>query len=256
VTAGPTTILDCSGLEKSWGGVRALDRVDLAVLTGEILGLAGANGAGKSTLLNAIGGQLSLNAGRIDFKGRRLGRMSPPSRRRLGIGRTFQNTKVFAEKSVLQNAALASQYGESSRLFPPLRFSRPVLTAAHEVLDLLGLAGLERVPAGELGVHQQKRLMLAMAIVPEPELLLLDEPAGGLSPKEVEDTVSLVRLLRGRGTTIVLVDHVMSFLVQVAERIVVLHDGQVLCEGLPEVVMRDSRVRETWLGHPAEGAAA
>ena len=126
----------------------------------------------------------------------------------------------------------------------------------HEVLDLLGLAGLERVPAGELGVHEQKRLMLAMAIVPEPELLLLDEPAGGLSPKEVEETVSLVRLLRGRGTTIVLVDHVMSFLVQVAERIVVLHDGQVLCEGLPEVVMRDSRVRETWLGHPAEGAAA
>ena len=247
MTTGPTRILDCRGLEKSWGGVRALDGVDVAILTGEILGLAGANGAGKSTLLNAIGGQLSLNAGRIEFKGRRLGRMSPPSRRRLGIGRTFQNIRVFAEKTVLQNAALAAQYGGSSRWFPPLRFSRPVLTAATEVLEVLGLAGLERVPAGELGIHEQKRLMLAMALVPEPELLLLDEPAGGLSPKEVQETVSLLRLLRGRGTTIVLVDHVMSFLVQVAERIVVLHHGQCSARDAEGGPMRDARVRGTWL---------
>jgi ABC-type branched-subunit amino acid transport system ATPase component len=255
VSAGETRILACQGLEKSWGGIRALAGVDFPVLRGEILGLAGANRAGKSTRLYPIGGQLAPDAGRIEFEGRHLQHLPPPARRRLGIGRTFQNISVFAGKSVLYNVALAAQYGGSSRWFPPLRFARPALRAAHEVIELLDLSGLERASAGELGVYAQKRLMLAMAIVPAPKLLLLDEPAGGLSPREVDETVSLVRLLRDRGTTVVLVDHVMSFLVQVAERLVVLHEGRVLCEGLPDEVMRDRRVRETWLGQAAEVAA-
>jgi ABC-type branched-subunit amino acid transport system ATPase component len=248
VTAGQARILDCVGLEKRWGGVTALGGVDFAVSRGEILGLAGANGAGKSTLLNTIGGQLSPDAGRIEFNGRRLERVPPQARRRLGIGRTFQSIRIFAGKSVLHNVALAAQYGRSSRWFPPVRFTRAALAAGRDALELLGLEGVERAQAGELGVYEQKRLMLAMAIVPHPELLLLDEPAGGLSPKEVDETVALVRLLREGGTTIVLVDHVMSFLVQAAERMVVLHEGRVLAEGLPDAVMRDPRVRETWLG--------
>jgi branched-chain amino acid transport system ATP-binding protein len=256
VNVGQTRILDCRGLKKTWGGVTALAEVDFAVSAGEILGLAGANGAGKSTLLNTIGGQISANAGRIEFKGLRLDNLPPQARRRLGIGRTFQTIRVFAGKTVLHNAALAAQYGGSNRWFPPLRFSGVSLAAAREALELLGLEGLERTPAGELGVYAQKRLMLAMAVVPAPELLLLDEPAGGLSPKEVDETVALLRLLRDRGTTVVVVDHVMSFLVQVAERMVVLHDGHVLCEGQPDEVMRDERVRETWLGHPTDGVAA
>jgi ABC-type branched-subunit amino acid transport system ATPase component len=252
--SGQARILDCTGLEKSWGGVRALAGVDFAVLPGEILGLAGANGAGKTTLLNAVGGQVTSDAGRIEYEGRRLEHVSPHDRRRLGIGRTFQTIRIFAGKSVLRNAALAAQYGASSRWFPPLRFSRRALRAAHEVLELVGLAAVGRTPAGELGVYEQKRLMLAMAIVPPPKLLLLDEPAGGLSPKEVAETVTLLRLLRDRGTTIVLVDHVMSFLVEAVERMVVLHEGQVLCEGLPDAVMNDPRVRENWLGHAAAAA--
>jgi ABC-type branched-subunit amino acid transport system ATPase component len=254
VNDGQTQILECRGLQKSWGGVKALADVDFAVLPGEILGLAGANGAGKSTLLNAIGGQLTLSAGRIHFKGRRLENVPPHVRRRRGVGRTFQDVRVFAGKSVLLNVALAAQYGAPTRWFPPVWFSRAERRAALGALELVGLQGFERTLAVELGIYEQKRLMLAMAIVPRPDLLLLDEPAGGLSPKEMDETVTLVQLLREQGTTIVLVDHVISFLIEVAERMVVLHEGQVLCEGLPDAVMRDARVRETWLGHGAEAA--
>lgn len=253
MNATQTLMLDCTGLKKSWGGVTALSSVDFAVSTGEILALAGANGAGKSTLLNTIGGQIAADEGRIEFRGARLDRLPPQARRRLGIGRTFQTIRVFTGKSVFYNAVLASQYGHSSRWCPPLRFSGLSVAAAREALELLGLGGLERTPAGELGVYAQKRLMLAMAVVPTPALLLLDEPAGGLSQAEVDETIDLLQLLRDRGTTIVVVDHVMSFLVRVADRMIVLHDGDVLCEGLPDTVMRDERVRETWLGHPTQG---
>lgn len=240
-------VLECRGLEKAWGGIRALDGVDLAVGSGEILGLAGANGAGKSTLLSAIAGQVRVDGGRVEFGGRNVERLPPVARRRLGIARTFQAISVFARKSVLENAMLAAEYGSRRRL-PPLRFSRTTREEAREALRFLQLDGLEGETAGELSVYEQKRLMLAMAVVPRPTVLLLDEPASGLSPREVAETARLLVEIREGGMTVVVVDHVMTFLREVANRLIVLHDGSVLAEGRPADVVLDPLVRRTWLG--------
>jgi branched-chain amino acid transport system ATP-binding protein len=239
-------VLDCDGLSKAWGGVRALDGVNLEVAPGEIVGLAGPNGAGKTTLLNAIAGQIRLDSGRITVEGRAIEKLSPVARRRLGIGRTFQAVRVFTRKSVFDNAALASEYGR--RRLPPVRFRDATLTEARETLMFLGLDGTMTRLAGQLSVYQQKRLMLAMAMLPPPQLLLLDEPAGGLSPEEVEEMIGVLKAIRDRGTTVIVVDHVMSFLKEVVDRLVVLHEGQVLVAGLPGDVVADARVREIWLG--------
>jgi ABC-type branched-subunit amino acid transport system ATPase component len=256
VEPGDRVLLSCRGVQKRWGGVRALADLDFDVSEGEIVGIAGANGAGKSTLLNAIGGQIAVNRGDILLHGRSIEKVAAHRRRALGIGRTFQTVRVFAGKSALLNVALASQYGNGHRWLPPLRFRPGAVAAARDALRVVQLEHVEGVPAGELSVYDQKRLMLAMAIVPKPELLLLDEPAGGLSPQEVEDAVALVKALRAQGTTVVVVDHVMSFLVEVAERVVVLHDGGVLCEGLPATVVQDPRVREAWLGDVSKDSTA
>jgi branched-chain amino acid transport system ATP-binding protein len=244
--------LDCRQLEKAWGGVRALDRVDLEVSRREIVGLAGPNGAGKTTLLNAIAGQISLDSGRIEVEGRAIETLNPVTRRRLGVGRTFQAVRVFTRKSVLENVALAGEYG--SRRFPPFRFKESTLADARETLAFLGLERTMRSNAGELSVYEQKRLMLAMALLPPPLLLLLDEPAGGLSPEEVAEMVGVLKAIRDRGTTVIVVDHVMSFLTEIVDRLVVLNEGQVLVGGLPSDVVRDTRVREIWLGHDEEQA--
>lgn len=243
-------MLECDGLRKAWGGIQALAGVTLSAGNAEILGLAGANGAGKTTLLNAVGGQTRLDQGQVSFKGRRIDRMSPMAIRRLGVGRTFQKTRVISSRTVLENVTLSAEYGVATRKLPPLRISGLSISSATEALALVGLTGKERINADELGVYAEKKLMLAMALVPEPELLLLDEPAGGLSPAEVDDMAGIVRELKGRGITIVLVDHVMSFITALADRMVVLHEGQVLAEGTAHEIVHDKRVRETWLGDP------
>ena len=243
-------MLECHNLRKSWGGIHALAGISLSVGNSEILGLAGANGAGKTTLLNAVGGQTKLDEGEVTFKGRRINRLSPMAIRRLGLGRTFQKTRVISSRSVQENVALAAEYGVATRKLPPMRISRSSLACAADAIALVGLSGMERVTADELGVFAEKKLMLAMALVPEPELLLLDEPAGGLSPSEVDEMAALVLGLKGRGVSIVLVDHVMSFITSLADRMVVLHEGQVLAEGTAEEVVHDTRVRDTWLGDP------
>ena len=255
--AGGEAVLECRDLRKSWGGIHALAGITLSVGRAEILGLAGANGAGKTTLLNAVGGQTRLDQGDVSFKGRRIDRMSPMAIRRLGLGRTFQKTRVISSRRVLENVALAAEYGVATRRLPPLRITASARSRATEALAIVGLTGLDDVTADELGVYAEKKLMLAMALVPEPELLLLDEPAGGLSPAEVEDMAGIVRSLKGRGITIILVDHVMSFITALADRMVVLHEGQVLAEGTANEIIHDKRVRDTWLGDPnaAEPAA-
>ncbi len=248
--AGGGAVLECHDLRKSWGGIHALAGITLSVGKAEILGLAGANGAGKTTLLNAVGGQTRLDQGNVSFEGRRIDGMSPMAIRRLGLGRTFQKTRVISSRKVLENVTLAAEYGVATRRLPPLRITASARSRATEALAIVGLSGMDDVTADELGVYAEKKLMLAMALVPEPELLLLDEPAGGLSPAEVEDMAGIVRSLKGRGITIVLVDHVMSFITALADRMVVLHEGRVLAEGTAQEIIHDQRVRDTWLGDP------
>jgi branched-chain amino acid transport system ATP-binding protein len=247
-------LLECRQLQKAWGGVQALNEVDLTVSRGEIVGLAGPNGAGKSTLLNAVGGQVTLDSGRIALLGRGIERLSPVARRRLGVGRTFQAIRVFAHKTALENVELAAEYGRTK--VPPLRFRRSTVEGARETLEFLGLQGKEAAIAGELGIYEQKRLMLGMAMVPQPAVLLLDEPAGGLSPREVSEMVGVIQAIRDRGTPVIVVDHVMSFLKDVVDRMLVLNEGRVLMAGSAEEVVRDRRVRDMWLGDPEERAEA
>lgn len=245
-----SAVVECRDVKKSWGGVHALAGVSLAVRGAEIVGLAGANGAGKTTLLNVIGGQTRLHHGEVLFRGRRIDRLSPIAIRRLGLARTFQATRILSTRTVIENVALAAEYCKPKRRLPPVRFGNSTFPVAREALAFVGLSGVEKVAAGELGVYAEKRLMLAMALVPEPQILLLDEPAGGLSPAEVDEMAGLVRGLRERGVAILLVDHVMSFITQLADRMIVLHDGAVLAEGSAREIVCDARVRETWLGNP------
>ena len=250
MTTQPKPMLGLTNINAGYGGFQALFGVSMSVQAGEVVAVIGANGAGKTTLLNAVGGQTKLDRGEVSFKGRRIDRLSPVAIRRLGLGRTFQKTRVVLSRNVLENVSLAAEYGIATRRLPPLRIRSSSVSAATEALALVGLSGMESAAADELGVYTEKKLMLAMALVPEPELLLLDEPAGGLSPAEVEDMAGIVRGLRDRGITILLVDHVMSFITALADRMVVLHEGRVLAEGTANEIVHDKRVRDTWLGDP------
>jgi branched-chain amino acid transport system ATP-binding protein len=234
-------------VSKSFGGVVALNAVDLSVARGEIVGLAGANGAGKTTLLNAIGGQIRIDSGDIAFEGEPINRLSAHTTRHRGIARTFQVTRVFSTATVLQNAALSATYAEPSR-GPHWSFGARRLEMAMDALRRFSLEHRANEPAGRLSVYEKKRLMLACATVRAPRLLLLDEPVGGLSPEESAEMVEVCRDFRDGGGAVVVVEHVMSFLAAVADRVVILHEGANLSEGTPDQISRDPRVRAAWLG--------
>jgi branched-chain amino acid transport system ATP-binding protein len=253
--ADAAALLDCRRLAKSFGGVAAVAGLDLSVREGETVGIAGANGAGKTTLFNLIGGQHRPDAGTIAFDAKRIEGRPPHAMCRLGIARTFQATANATTQTVLGNVVVAAAYGAQRRL-PPLRFGRSVLDGALEAISVVGLEGLEDRVAGHLSVYEQKRLMLAAALASKPRLLLLDEPVAGLVPHEIDETLALHRSLQKRKLTMIVIEHVMSFLVRVAPgRILVMHQGKRLFEGTGEEVGKNEKVREAWLGSgsPAGG---
>ncbi len=244
---GDPTLLTCRSVTKSFGGVVALNAVNLSVARGEIVGLAGANGAGKTTLLNAIAGQIRIDSGEIAFDGESINRLSAHTTCHRGIARTFQVTRVFSTATVLQNAALSATYAEPKR-GPHWAFGSRRLEIAMDALRRFSLEHRAYELAGLLSVYEKKRLMLACATVRAPRLLLLDEPVGGLSPEESTEMVKVCRDVRERGGAVVVVDHVMSFLAAVADRVIILHEGANLSEGTPDQISRDPRVRTAWLG--------
>jgi ABC-type branched-subunit amino acid transport system ATPase component len=245
VSNGPA-LLSCEAVHRRFGGLHALQGVGLTVDAGEVVGLAGANGAGKSTLLNCIAGQLGIDEGAIRLAGEEIHDLPPHDRSRRGIGRAFQDPRVFPTLTVLQNAALAAVYARPGRVH--WRFRAEDVEAGERLLDDLGIADLAQAPAGSLSVFDTKRLMLACALAGDPRILLLDEPAGGLSPGEIEAIVGFCDVARRRGAGVVVVEHVMSFLSEVADRVVVLHEGRNLFEGSPDAMAADAKVRATWLG--------
>lgn len=240
-------LLECRGVHKAFGGVHALDGVDFSISRDEIVGLAGANGAGKSTLLNAIGGQLRIDGGTISLSGTPIERSGAHKVCHLGVARTFQDTRVYSSLTVLENVALAVAYAETSRVGRWL-FGQKRLATAMRQLGRVALDSRAHQISGRLSVFEKKRLMLACALASHPRLLLLDEPAGGLSPEEVMETVELCRSVKREGTAIVVVEHIMSFLSALADRVVILHEGKTLFEGSPAQVSHEPRVRAAWLG--------
>ncbi len=247
-----TAALAVSGLCRSFGGLAAVQGVDLSVLPGERRALIGPNGAGKTTLFNMIAGELPPSAGRIALFGRDVTRLPPHRRTALGLARTFQINTLFPNLTVLQNLLLAVHGTEPSRL----RLHRTVSSygrlrdRACALLDRVSLDGADDRPVRTLSHGEQRQLEVAMALASEPRLLLLDEPMAGLSPGEARGFTALLQRL-DPSLTLLMIEHDMDVVFGVTERVTVLHEGKVICDGTCDEVRKSPVVAEVYLGSPA-----
>jgi branched-chain amino acid transport system ATP-binding protein len=237
-------LLELKGVTKRFGGVAALNGVTISVMQGEILGVIGPNGAGKTTLLNCISGVYRPDAGEIWWRGSSITGMRPHRVARLGIGRTFQIVKPFGSMTVRENAAVGALFGSGEARRGP----KEAFKDADRVLELVGLRAKADLEVTSLTIPDRKRLEVARAVATQPKLLLLDEVMAGLNSVEVDEALEMVRAVHTTGVTVVLIEHVMRVIVGVCTRAIVLDFGQVLAEGAPEVVLRDERVIQAYLG--------
>ena len=249
-TGGATddAVLRTEGVTKRFGGLTAVDHVDIAVETGEIVGLIGPNGAGKSTLFDCITGALDCDEGRVLLFGRDVTDWAEDRLARAGLLRTFQHTRVYDEMSVLRNVLVSArrESGALATLSPPSEATRE---RAEELLAYVDIGGLRDVKAGRLSFGQQKLLEFAMALMARPDVLLMDEPAGGINPTMLDKLIGYIRSANvDRDVTILLIEHNMEFVMSVADRIYVLAHGERIAEGTPEQVQNDERVLDAYLG--------
>jgi branched-chain amino acid transport system ATP-binding protein len=242
-------VLETRGLSKSFGGVRAVAGVDLAIPSGEIRALIGPNGAGKTTLFNMLTGQLRADAGVVLFKGAPLGGLPPYAVWRRGVSRTFQITATFATLTALENVQVArlSHLGRTYTLLPSAR--RQQTEQSRALLEQVGLGDQQGRPAAVLAYGDLKKLELAVALANDPELLLLDEPTAGMAPAERGALMALAqRIARVRGLTVLFTEHDMDVVFSIADRITVLHQGLVIADAAPAVVRADPQVQQVYLG--------
>jgi branched-chain amino acid transport system ATP-binding protein len=257
-------LLEVDDLSKTFKGLHAVERYRLRLHAGEILGIIGPNGAGKSTVFNLLTGHISPTQGTIRFQGHDITGFPPDRIAHLGIGRTFQNIRLFSSMTVIENAVCARQLHDRSRMLPTLlaspSFQRSEERLVQESLEELRLFGLEDragAMAASLPYGDQRRLEIVRALALKPKLLLLDEPTAGMNTVESAFVLDLIRRIRDQyQLTIILVEHNMPVVMRLCERIQVLNYGQIIAEGTPEKVRSDPRVIESYLGQVEEDAAA
>jgi branched-chain amino acid transport system ATP-binding protein len=243
-------ILEGKGVTKYFGGLVAVSNVDFHVKQGEALGLIGPNGAGKTTLFNLISAAITPRSGIIRFKGEEITGLKPYKICRMGVARTFQSVKVFPDMQVLDNVVLGSFFGTSTGMS-----SADAAREAKELLEFVGLSAVKATPAKDLTLANQKRLEVARALATHPELLLLDEIMAGLNSTEVARAMELVGRIRDKGITIIMIEHVMKAIMNVCERIMVLHHGEKIAEGTPQEVATSKKVIEVYLGEKSHAGS-
>lgn len=236
------SILTLSGVSRTFGGLKALDSVDLSVEPGEIVGLIGPNGAGKTTLVNVVSGALRPSSGHVVFDGTRIDGKWPFQIGRMGVARTYQVVQPFPEMTALENVMAPATFAAGA---PDISAARK---QAGEALDFVGLSDSADTIAAELTLAGRKRLELAKSLAMNPKVLMLDEVNAGLNPAEIDRALELIRRIADRGITVIIIEHLMKVVMTLCSRIVVLHHGAKIAEGTPGEIGRDERVIDAYLG--------
>jgi ABC-type branched-subunit amino acid transport system ATPase component len=241
------SMLEVSNVSKSFGGIHALDACSIDVIKGSITGLIGPNGSGKTTLFNVITGYEKADQGDIRFDGNLITNVTPDKVFRLGVARTFQLTRIFSRLTVLENMHVAVQrQGMKAQLG---RWSSShEQQRAIELLDFVGITGLRNMPAGNLSYGQKKLLEFAYILIADPQVILLDEPAGGINPTMINQLTDRIRTLNKSGVTFLIVEHNMEFVMGLCHRVMVMHRGSKIADGAPDVIRKNPAVLEAYLG--------
>jgi neutral amino acid transport system ATP-binding protein len=250
------TLLSADSVSKAFGGLQALHECSVEVEKGSISGLIGPNGSGKTTLFNVITGYEKPDSGTVSFDGAEITRAGPSRVFGLGVGRTFQITRIFGRISVLENMLVATQRDEGwLRGLTRSKSSKSELVAAMEWLDFVGIGRLAPQPAGSLSFGQRKLLELAYVLVADPDVILLDEPAGGVNLTLINEIADKIRALNKSGKTFLIVEHNMEFVMNLCDRVTVMHQGTDLVSGTPSEIRNDPRVLDAYLGGSDEDDA-
>jgi branched-chain amino acid transport system ATP-binding protein len=242
-------VLQLKNVSKRFGGVVAVDRLDLDVAAGEVHALIGPNGAGKTTLIGQISGSLASDEGRIIFQGTDITRTRPHDRVKAGLARSYQITSIFRRFSVLDNLALAVQArsGSSFSFFKPVQKETPLFDQARSVADQVGLSQKLGVLASSLAHGEQRALEVGLALATRPKLVLLDEPMAGMGPEDSQRMIALISRIRAQ-VTVLLIEHDMDAVFRLADRISVMVDGRLIATDLPEKIKVNAEVRRAYLG--------